>query len=192
MSNFSFNMFRSLLNLAPAAPLALAFNCTPSAFQQHLPDNARVISTRSIPDGGTYEVSGNVAYPISPTGLRALCALEVNVTSSPTSAYTFGLFLPQDWNERFLAVGNSGYSGGINWIDMGAGVGYGFAIVSTDTGHNSESILVQSQCPGSNYITDYAHRHSLGWQLGLPRRRSTHRLGLPLSAWKRCYGQGSR
>ena len=29
--------------------------------------------------------------------------------------------------------------GGINWLDMGAGVGYGFATMSTDTGHNSTS-----------------------------------------------------
>lgn len=28
---------------------------------------------------------------------------------------------------------------GINWLDMGTGVGYGFAVMSTDTGHNSTS-----------------------------------------------------
>ena len=44
-----------------------------------------------------------------------------------------------DWNERFLAVGNGGFAGGINWLDMATGVGYGFASMSTDTGHNSTS-----------------------------------------------------
>lgn len=34
-------------------------------------------------------------------------------------------------------VGNGGFLGGVNWLDMGAGVGYGFATMSTDTGHNS-------------------------------------------------------
>ena len=30
--------------------------------------------------------------------------------------------------------------GGINWMDMGAGVGYGFAVMSTDTGRKSQNV----------------------------------------------------
>lgn len=59
------------------------------------------------------------------------------MTSSPSSSFRFGIFLPTQWNGRFLTVGNGGFAGGINWLDMGAGVRYGFAVVSTDTGHNS-------------------------------------------------------
>lgn len=111
-----------------------ALECTLSAFQQHMPDHARVTDTRIVEEGGTFNVpASNVAYPASPTRLRALCAVQVEVTSSSTSTYSFGLFLPREWDHRFLAVGNSGFSGGINWIDMAAGVGYGFASMSTDT-----------------------------------------------------------
>jgi feruloyl esterase len=39
----------------------------------------------------------------------------------------------------FRAVGNAGFAGGINYLDMGAGVGYGFATLSTDTGHISSA-----------------------------------------------------
>lgn len=118
----------------------VAFECTPSAFEAHLPPNARVAYTRDLPDNSTFEVPvGDVAYPISPQGLRALCAVQINVTSSPSSAFSFDLFLPKEWNNRFLAVGNGGFAGGINWLDMGVGVGYGFASMSTDTGHNSTS-----------------------------------------------------
>lgn len=117
-----------------------AFECKPSAFEAHLPSNARVAYTRDLPYNSTFEVPlSDIAYPISPQGLKALCAVQVNVTSSPTSAFSFGLFLPEDWNNRFLAVGNGGFAGGINWLDMAAGVGYGFASMSTDTGHNSTS-----------------------------------------------------
>jgi feruloyl esterase len=117
-----------------------AFECTPSSFGAHLPPNAKVAYTRELADNSTFEVPlGDIAYPTSPQGLKALCAVQINVTSSSTSAFSFGLFLPKEWNHRFLAVGNGGFAGGINWLDMAAGVGYGFASMSTDTGHNSTS-----------------------------------------------------
>lgn len=117
-----------------------AFDCAPSAFEPHLPSGANVAYARDLPDNSTFTVpQGDIAYPLSPQGLQALCALQVNVSSSPSSAFSFGLFLPHRWNNRFLAVGNGGFAGGINWLDMAAGVGYGFATVSTDTGHNSTS-----------------------------------------------------
>ena len=131
-------LYLSLYLLSPLTTATL--DCTPSAFQAHLPSNAEVTFTRELPKNSTFEVpAGDIAYPTSPTHLKALCAVQVRVTSSPTSAFSLGLFLPEDWNQRFLAVGNGGFAGGINWLDMAAGVGYGFAAMSTDTGHNSTS-----------------------------------------------------
>ncbi|KAK3713529.1 hypothetical protein LTR37_008487 [Vermiconidia calcicola] len=131
--------FFTPLSLLPSIASA-TLSCTPSAFQAHLPSNAIVAFTRSVPNNGTFEVpTSNIAYPTSPEGLPALCAIQINVTRSPESSFSFGLFLPQDWNSRFLAVGNGGFAGGINYLDMAAGAGYGFATMSTDTGHNSTS-----------------------------------------------------
>lgn len=98
---------------------ASSFGCTPAAFQAHLPSNAKVTYTRTLPANSTFEVpASDIAYPTSPQGLPALCAIQVNLTSSPTSAFSFGLFLPQEtWNHRFLAVGNGGFAGGINWLE---------------------------------------------------------------------------
>ncbi|EGP91498.1 putative ferulic acid Esterase/Feruloyl esterase [Zymoseptoria tritici IPO323] len=126
--------------MLPLLSSARTLDCSISAFQAILPSTATVVSANWQADNSTFQVpSSNVAYPVSPTNLRALCAVEVNVTSSLTSAYGFGLFLPREWNTRFLAVGNGGFAGGVNWLDMGAGVGYGFAVMSTDTGHSSVS-----------------------------------------------------
>jgi feruloyl esterase len=99
-----------------------AFECTPSAFRKHLPSNARIAFVRDQPANATFEVpAGDIAYPTSPQGLKPLCAIQINVTSSASSSFSFGLLLPQDWNHRFLAVGNGGFAGGINWLDMAAG-----------------------------------------------------------------------
>lgn len=93
--------------------LASATDCTTEAITPLLPAGARLTSVTPVANNATFQVpAGDIAYPTSPADLQALCAIEVNVTSSNSSAYSFGLFLPQNWNERFLAVGNGGFAGG--------------------------------------------------------------------------------
>ena len=88
-----------------AAGTASAFDCTPQAFEKCLPSTASVTFAHSVAAGSTFNIpAGDIAYPTSPTNLDALCAVEVKVVSSNSSAYSFGLFLPEDWNNRFLFV----------------------------------------------------------------------------------------
>lgn len=115
-------------------------SCSVESFQNLLPSHATILSAVPVANGSTYgEGAVDIAYPTNPTNLPENCALIVNVTTSCTSSFRFGIFLPTQWNGRFLTVGNGGFAGGINWLDMGAGIRYGFAVVSTDTGHNSTS-----------------------------------------------------
>lgn len=96
-----------------------ALECTPSAIQSALPSNATVNFAYPVEANGTFNVpKGDTGYPTSPTGLPALCAASVQVQSLGNTTFGFGLFLPSDWNGRFLAVGNGGFAGGINWLDM--------------------------------------------------------------------------
>ena len=143
--------------------------CRESAFAAILPLNAEIERVDTVSAGGSYgEGAANKAFPYNPTNLPELCAVTVKVKSSLTSSYRFGLFLPsarngeegedgngnsRSWNGRFLAVGNAGFGGGIHWLEMGAGARYGFASLSTDTGHNSTG-------------TD------LEWALGQPETRT--------------------
>jgi len=138
----SHQAFHASLMLALGVPATTAANCTASYFQSIIPANATVTFARPVVNGSTFEVpAGDIAYPISPAHMNSACAVEINVTSSSESAFSFGLFLPDagTWNSRFLAVGNGGFAGGINWLDMASGLGYGFSVMSTDTGHNSTS-----------------------------------------------------
>lgn len=114
-------------------------NCTVEAIQAALPasGNATVLNVTSVPAGGSFgQGTADIPYPVDATNLTSLCAVIVNATTSAESSFTFGLFLPDGWNSRFLAVGNGGFAGGINWASMADGPPYGFASMSTDTGHN--------------------------------------------------------
>lgn len=115
--------------------------CAASAFTAALPQGASVELAYPVPGGGSFgEGPSNLGYPLNATNLPELCAVIIRV-SSGASAYRFGLYLPapDDWNGRFLATGNGGFLGGIDWVDMAPGPHYGFATLSTDTGHNSAS-----------------------------------------------------
>lgn len=108
-----------------------------SLIDSSLAHNATILSAVPVQLNGSYGDS-TVLFGIPPlvsTGLPALCAVEVNVTSSESSSYMFSLFLPSDWNSRFLTVGGGGTGGYINYLDMGVGSHYGFATMSTDNGH---------------------------------------------------------
>ncbi|KAI1111996.1 Tannase/feruloyl esterase [Nemania sp. NC0429] len=133
--------------------------CNVFTLAQVLPANAKIERVYAVEAGSTYgDGLADLAYPTQPTDLPAACAVTVAVASSATSSYRFGLFLPAEWNSRFLAVGNGGFGGGINWIDMGAGVQYGFAVVSTDTGHSSVSGDVSWALGNPEAKTDWGWR----------------------------------
>lgn len=93
--------------------------CDPATIQAALPKGASVNFAYPLPANSTFEVpKSNTGYPTYAYGLPALCAVSVQVQSIANSTYGFGLFLPDDWNNRFLAVGNGGFGGGINYVDM--------------------------------------------------------------------------
>jgi feruloyl esterase len=153
-----------LLLLAPAT-LALptihahpSDNCNNAFFDHVLPAEASTLVTYHVPANGSFGQAGDIAYPTNATGLPPLCAVIINVTSSATSSYTFGIFLPNEWNERFIAVGNGGFSGGIDWLSMASVVPYGFATISTSTGHNSTGQDMTWALNNPEAKTDWGYR----------------------------------
>ena len=115
-------------------------DCTEAAFTNILPANTTLKAATAIANNGTYGgVSLDLDFPANATELPPLCVAEFNVTAPDGSFYSFGLFLPDAplYNARFIATGNTGFGGGINWPAMGSLVQYGFATMSTDSGHES-------------------------------------------------------
>ncbi|KAI1113322.1 feruloyl esterase B precursor [Nemania sp. NC0429] len=145
-----------------ASMTAAKSRCTPETFTEILADRAEVTVNfaHAIPLNGSFgQGPANIPYPMNSTQLPALCAVGINVKSSESSSYNFGLFLPDStWNKRFLATGNGGYGGGINWPDMGIFSHYGFATMSTDTGHISGPTDGSWALNAPESIIDWGHR----------------------------------
>lgn len=77
--------------------------CTAASLSNLLPDGTKLLLSQKLEDNSTFHVpESEIAYTQSPSGLKALCALQVEVTGDSGSKYSFGLFLPSKWNGRFL------------------------------------------------------------------------------------------
>ncbi|KAH8660320.1 putative ferulic acid Esterase/Feruloyl esterase [Xylariales sp. PMI_506] len=152
--------YAALWAAATAHATSLSGDCNISTIQTYLPSNATVLNVTQVAAGGSFGQSAEVdpPYPTIPINLPSLCAVIVNATSSNESSFTFGLFLPDDWNNRFLAVGNGGFAGGINWLAMADGLPYGFATVSTDTGHTGDFLDMSFALNSVERKADWGYR----------------------------------
>lgn len=68
--------------------------------------------------------------------LPAFCRVAATLTPTRDSAIKIEVWMPsQGWNGKFLGVGNGGWAGSISYPAMAEGLGRGYAVASTDTGH---------------------------------------------------------
>ncbi|HEU4687404.1 MAG TPA: tannase/feruloyl esterase family alpha/beta hydrolase [Vicinamibacterales bacterium] len=88
--------------------------------------------------------------------LPALCRVAAVLTPSRDSGIQMEIWLPaENWNGKFLAVGNGGWAGTISFDAMAAGLRRGYATASNDTGHSD---------PGAQFalnndkLIDFAYR----------------------------------
>jgi feruloyl esterase len=69
--------------------------------------------------------------------LPAHCRVAAVLKPSADSHIEMELWMPtENWNGKFLAVGNGGWAGTIETGAMGTALGRGYATASNDTGHN--------------------------------------------------------
>jgi feruloyl esterase len=81
------------------------------------------------PPGG----SGGVR-PVA-LNLPAFCRVAATLRPSPDSDIKMELWLPVDWNGKFMMVGNGAWSGAVSYAAMAEPLSRGYAVASTDTGH---------------------------------------------------------
>jgi feruloyl esterase len=86
------------------------------------------------------------AGPTGPTGrgaqgapMPAHCRVAATLKPSPDSHIEMELWMPENWNGKFLAVGNGGWAGSIQTAAIASGIRQGYATASNDTGHKGGS-----------------------------------------------------
>ena len=65
------------------------------------------------------------------------------------------MWLPDEWNDRFLMVGGGGYVGNIP--GPGTAVDRGFAVTSTDTGHKADGVTAKWALDNMERQVNYAY-----------------------------------
>ncbi|KAF8602339.1 tannase and feruloyl esterase [Ceratobasidium sp. AG-I] len=101
------------------------------------------------------------AYPQPVPDLPEFCRFGAEFNTSKVSKVRFEIWLPKSdhWNGRFAFVGNGGDAGGVNYPDMGIPLSkYGFAVASTNAGHNGTGADGSFAISNPESQIDFGHR----------------------------------
>src|SRR5262245_35134750 len=97
--------------------------------------NMTITAAESVPAGQQRNARGGPGGSVP-----AHCRVAATLTPSADSHIEMELWMPaENWNGKFLAVGNGGWAGNIETAAMGAGLARGYATASNDTGHKGGS-----------------------------------------------------
>lgn len=109
--------------------------------QLRLPDT-EITLAEAVPAGEfVSEVDAPIFAPPTDYGeLPAFCRVAGTVRPVPGSEIRFEVWLPDDWNGRFVGVGNGANTGAIFHWDMAPPLASGYAVGNTDTGHVGDAI----------------------------------------------------
>ncbi len=88
--------------------------------------------------------------------LPAHCRVAAVLSPSDDSHIEMELWLPENWNGKFLALGNGGWAGSISFSAMAIGLQSGYAVASNDTGHIGGSAAFAVGHPEK--VVDFAWR----------------------------------
>jgi feruloyl esterase len=90
------------------------------------------------------------------TPLAPHCRIAAVLTPRAESRIEMEVWMPVEWNGKFLALGNGGWAGTISFSAMATGLAAGFAVPSNDTGHTGGSAAFAVGNPEK--VVDFAWR----------------------------------
>ena len=121
-----------------------------AALMGNHPDHVVVSSARAVAPADNWLPTTQRGYAPRPVD-APLCRVEGTIEGN----IGFELWLPQQWNRRYLGAGVGGDAGVFNYADMSVRANEGFAVASTDSGHKASEANWMLDAKAR---TDYEHR----------------------------------
>src|SRR5580765_1623498 len=124
-----------ILALIVALPAAFAAPCE-GLSALSLP--ATTITRAEAVAAGAFTLPNlNAAQQGAFRGLPAFCRVGATIRPTPDSEIKIEVWMPAEgWNRKFMGVGNGGWSGAISYPALATASGRGYAVASTNTGHD--------------------------------------------------------
>jgi len=151
----------ALAALAPASADVAPVACAALA-SQALP-HATITRAQLVPAGQFAGTPEGLLAPGAPSlrpynALPEFCRIAATLAPTGDSDIKIEVWMPADaaWNGKFEAVGNGGWAGQLSLQALAAGVGRGYAIAATDTGHSTPGASFALDHPEK--LTDFAYR----------------------------------
>jgi feruloyl esterase len=152
-----------MFTIFTAAALASAISAsTCETLTSFTLERATITAAEVVPEGIFTAPNANPQNaPANPQPLPVHCRVTLHLTPTADSNINAELWLPlENWNGRFLAIGNGGWAGSIQgYGDMQMALRRGYASAASDTGHN------EADGPGGMFalghpekLVDFAYR----------------------------------
>ncbi|MGH9606082.1 MAG: tannase/feruloyl esterase family alpha/beta hydrolase [Terracidiphilus sp.] len=91
--------------------------------------------------------------------LPAFCRIVAHDRPTPDSDIVIEIWMPlEGWNGKLQGIGNGGFAGQIDYQELGAAVGKGYAAVATDTGHDGSPIDAAWALGHPEKVIDFGYR----------------------------------
>jgi hypothetical protein len=150
-------MMSRMLALPLALMAAVALNANsagqaPSAGISPPADRCAALATFRLPD---VRLTENHYVPADPAARGPVHVGHCRATGVIGTEIGFSVWLPDEWNGRFLMSGGGGYVGAIP--GPGAAVDRGFAVTSTDTGHQADGVTARWAMRNLERQVNYAY-----------------------------------
>ncbi|KAJ7202625.1 tannase and feruloyl esterase [Mycena pura] len=118
-------------------------------------ENTTILDVSYIPDPTNVTTPGS-CQSSAPVTAAPLCRVQFVINTTSTSAVHAEAWLPDTWFGRFLALGNGGLGGCVDYIGLDYGTSLHFASIGSDNGHDGTSGLPFLDHP--EVINDFTFR----------------------------------
>lgn len=96
--------------------------------------------------------------PVDFSRLPAFCRVAGTIRATAESDIRFELWLPEQWNGKFMQTGNGGAAGAIDLVSLVDPLSRGYAVANTDTGHQGAGGDFAWAAGQPQKLVDYQYR----------------------------------